>query len=106
MSGQEWIYDEDELAAIDAWSAQPSARPPDSGVAGLRRRSATGALAAAVMLGLRDVLEPPPEDDEAVVSESPGEPDDPTARVVLRFDPESPEATMVILRQEPWPSDR
>ncbi|MGI9120973.1 MAG: hypothetical protein ACR2G7_12780 [Acidimicrobiales bacterium] len=100
MSGQEWIYDEDELAAIDAWSAQPSSRPPDSGVAGLRRRSAGGALAAAVMLGLRDVLEPPPDDDEAVVSESPGEPDDPTAGVILRFDPESPQATFVILRHE------
>ncbi len=70
-------------------------------MAGLRRSTTSGALAAAVLLGLRDVLEPPPDDEPAVVVDAPGEPDDPAAPLVLRFDPESPSGTVAIVREQP-----
>lgn len=98
MSEEEWIYDPDEIAAIEAWRPPAEPRGAEPGVAGLRRRSVSGALAAAVMLGLRDVLEPP-RDEAAVVVEAPGEPDDPSVPVTVRFDPESPHSTVAIVRR-------
>ncbi|MBW3611948.1 MAG: hypothetical protein KY438_10550 [Actinobacteria bacterium] len=98
MSGEEWIYDEQEQAAIDGWRAR-EVRRGDAGVAGLRRSTASGALAAAVLLGLREVLEPSPDDEPAVVVDAPGEPDDPRASLVVRFDPDSPAATVAIVRR-------
>lgn len=98
--GEEWIYDEAERAAIDAWRPAETRRG-DAGVAGLRRSTSSGALAAAIMLGLREVLEPPPDDEQAVVVDAPGEPEDPTAPLVLRFDPESPGDTVAIVRAAP-----
>lgn len=97
MSGEDWIYDAEERAIIDAWRP-PQDRRGEAGVAGLRRSTTSGALAAAVLLGLREVLEPPPDDEQAVVVDAPGEPDDPTASLVLCFDPESPAATVAIVR--------
>lgn len=105
MSIEESIYGAEELAAIEAWSPQRPA-PGGSGgpggvggVAGLRRTSVGGALAAAILLGLRDVLEPPPDDDQAVVVDAPGEPEDRSAPVALRFDAESPGDTVAVLRR-------
>lgn len=99
MSGEEWLYDPDELAAIDGW--RPEAAPSGDGgeVAAGLRRSASAAVVAAAMLGLRDVLEPP-RDQGAVVVEAPGEPDDPSAPVALVFHPESPHATVAIVRRD------
>lgn len=110
MSAEEWLYDEEEQAAIDGWRPTP-ARPPEVGVAGLRRSTTSGALMAAMMLGLREVLEPPPDDEQAMVVDAPGEPEDPKAALVLRFDPDSPDKTVAILRggtdQPGWsPEDR
>lgn len=95
---EESIYEPDELAAIDAW--RPPA-PPDGREAALgavRRHSAGGALMAAAMLGLRDVLEPPREDAPMVV-EVPGDPHGPSGPVELHFDAESPAATVAVLRR-------
>ncbi len=101
--GEEWIiYDEAEQVVIDNWRPAGTRRG-DAGVAGLRRSTSSGALAAAIMLGLREVLEPPPEDEQAVVVDAPGEPEDPAAPLVLRFDPESPAGTVAIVRQAPAP---
>lgn len=96
MTDEQWIYGAEELAAIEGWTAR---RNPPAGVAGLRRSTAGGALAAAVLLGLRDVLEPPPENDQAVVVDAPGEREDPSAPVVVRFDDRSPAATVAVLRR-------
>jgi len=61
-------------------------------------RSTTGAMLAAAMLGLRDVLEPE-RDEVAIVVDAPGAPPnrDP---YVLRLDPEHPEDSIVMVR--PW----
>ncbi len=98
MSDEEWLYDPDELAAIEAWRPDVPAASDDRQPAGGLRRSASAAVVAAAMLGLRDALEPP-RDQGAVVVESPGEPDDPSAPVALVFDPESPQATVAIVRR-------
>ncbi len=110
MSAEEWLYDEEEQAAIDGWRPAPALSHED-GVAGLRRSTTSGALMAAMMLGLREVLEPPRDDEQAVVVDAPGEPDDPSASLVLRFDPDSPDKTVAIVRggtdQPGWsPEDR
>jgi hypothetical protein len=53
------FYDEETLARIDgerpADDDAPAARP----VSKVRRRSAAGAVAAAMMMGLREVFDPP-----------------------------------------------
>lgn len=100
MNAEESIYDADELAAIEGWA--PRSSPPvaaTTGVAGLRRSTAGGALAAAVLFGLRDALEPPPDDTQAVVADAPTEPDDRSAPVVLRFDARSPADTIAVVRR-------
>lgn len=94
------VYSASELAAIEGWSAGRSG-PPVSGVARLRRGTAGGALAAVVLLGLRDALEPEGDGGEAVVIELPGEAEDPSAPVVVRFVPGSPAATVAIVRSQP-----
>ena len=96
MSGEEWIYEPHELAAIDGWRPFVEDDGERPTVSGLRRRSAGGAVVAAAMLGLRDVLETRREQAPIVV-EAPGEPDDPTAPVSLHFDPDHPGATVAFL---------
>jgi hypothetical protein len=49
------VYDDDTLARIDAPADEPAARP----ISKARRRSAAGAVAAAMMMGLREVFDPP-----------------------------------------------
>lgn len=92
------LYSDAELAAIRGWTPPPPSPPGPEGVAGLRRTTAGGAIAAAVLLGLRDALEPPASDEAAVVVEVDGETDDPSVAVALRFDRESPAATVAFLR--------
>lgn len=92
------LYTGAELAAIDGWRPRAPVPPGPEGVAGLRRTTAGGALAAAVLLGLRDVLEPPPSDEAAVVVEVDTDADDASVAVALRFDAGSPAATVAVLR--------
>lgn len=95
----ELLYDEDERAAIEAWRARRAAARHPSGVASWRRTSASGAVVAAVLLGIRDALEDRPRDEEVLlVVDEPGEPDDPSARFDLDFDPADPRATTVTFR--------
>ncbi len=85
---------------------EPEGEPGDDGAAGRdprrfndwRKRSATGAVMTGIALGLREALELPRE-RPALVIEAPGEPDDPDHPIDLRFDPDSPEATVAIVRQ-------
>ena len=60
------LYDEDERSAIDAWRATGRPRRP-SGIAGWRHRSASGAIVATLLLGMRDVLEERPREAEIVL---------------------------------------
>ncbi len=63
-------------------------------------RSAAGEVLAAAMLGLRDALEGPRKEQEAVVVDAPGEPNDPED-FLLQLDFEHPERSRVILRRPP-----
>jgi len=62
-------------------------------------RSSLGTVLAAGMFGLRDVLEPPKDEQPAIVEDwAGGEPvDDP---YLMRLDPEHPEDSIVMVR--PW----
>lgn len=66
------------------------------GVAGWRQRSAAGAVAAAVLLGIRDALEPE-RPDEAIVEVGVA-PTEPGGDVELRFAEGSPTRTLAIVR--------
>lgn len=68
--------DERTVATIEAEEAE-AARRRSAIEAGRRKGGLAGAAMAGVMLGLRDIYEGPPKDDEiVVVSEAPGDPDD------------------------------
>ena len=88
------LYDEEEWAAIQAWSPQR----PAPGVAGWRRTSAVGAVLAGTLLGLREALEPPVDDEQAVVVDHAGPDLDPEAPVEVWLDPETPAASVAVLR--------
>lgn len=77
---------------VDARSATPAAH----GIAGWRRRSAAGAVAAAVLMGIREALEPE-RPDEAIVEVGVA-PTGPEGDVELRFDERSPRRTLAIVR--------
>jgi hypothetical protein len=63
------------------------------------RRSSVGAILAAGMLGLRDVLEPEKDETPAIVEDwAGGEPF--REPMVLLLDPEHPEDSIVMIR--PW----
>ena len=63
------------------------------------RRTSVGAVLAAGMFGLRDVLEPPKDENPAIVEDwAGGEPF--SEPMVLRLDPEHPEDSIVMVR--PW----
>jgi hypothetical protein len=63
------------------------------------RHTAIGSVLAAGMLGLRDVFEPPKDEEPAIVVDWAGEPPfaDP---LVLRLDPDHPQDSIVMVR--PW----
>ena len=90
----EAIYVEPEKAAaeqVDGEEADEGARPVDR-----FRRSATGAVVAAGLLGLRDALEGRPEKEEVtIVNEAPGAPPR-DLEVVIDFD--HPERSVAVVR--------
>ncbi|MCC6338852.1 MAG: hypothetical protein KJ056_13000 [Acidimicrobiia bacterium] len=66
------------------------------------RRSGPGAMLAAAMLGLAEVIEGrPPREEIAIVTEAPGEP---FRRVELRLDPVHKERSLVIVHAEAPPA--
>jgi hypothetical protein len=80
------------------WEAVDALRPagPAGPAPGWRQRSAAGAVAAAMLLGLREALEPEPP-DEAIV-EIGVAPAEPVGDVELRFDEGSPRRTVAVVR--------
>lgn len=93
------LYDDETRAAIEAW-APPTRPPARGGLAGWRRRSATGAVLGAALLGLGDALEGRRRDERLpIVSEDPGQPHDPDALVEVHLHPSSPAATVAVVRR-------
>ena len=78
----------DEVDARSATRAAP-------GIAGWRRRSAAGAVTAAVLMGIREALEPE-RPDEAIVEVGVA-PTAPEGDVELRFDEASPRRTVAVV---------
>jgi hypothetical protein len=76
------VYDDETLARIDAPADEPGARP----VGKARRRSAAGAVAAAMMMGLREVFDPPTDVEIEQVDPWTGGGSNPWVRV--HYDPD------------------
>jgi hypothetical protein len=68
------------------------------------RRTAVGSALAAGMLGLRDVLENPKNEEPPIHVDWSGEPsdDDP---IVMRLDPENPRDSIVLVRKHVPPAE-
>ncbi|GEM_PF-6271511 len=86
---------------IGAWDRIDEAIEPDAfrpSAMDRIRRSGPGAVLAAAMLGLAEVIEGrPPREEIAIVTEAPGEP---FRRVELRLDPVHKERSLVIVHAE------
>jgi hypothetical protein len=87
------VDDDDYWREVDA-RAEPPIAP---GVAGWRRRSAAGAVAAAVLIGIQEALDPERRDEPVV--EVGVVPTDPGGDVELRFDEVSPRRTVAVVRR-------
>lgn len=89
----EEIYDEETLRALDEW--RPPAQRP---LRGWRARAAGGALATALVTGVKDALDT--DELEPEISElDPGQPSH-LQPVTLLWVPDDPAATVAIVR--PW----
>jgi hypothetical protein len=76
------VYDDETIARIDAPADEPATRP----VGKVRRRSAAGAVAAAMMMGLREVFDPPTDVEIEQVDPWTGGGSNPWVRV--HYDPD------------------
>jgi hypothetical protein len=91
---------DEALAAGDPDTVEGS-RPVDR-----FRRTAVGSVAAAGLLGLRDVLEGRPEKDEpAIVVDAPGKRHDPDDPIDVHLDFEHPERSRIVVRRADPPAD-
>jgi len=77
------VYDAETVARIDAAGAAPRPRP----VGRVRQRSAAGAIAAAMMMGLREVFDPPQRSEIEQVDPWEGGGSNPWVKVHLDPDP-------------------
>ena len=64
-----------------------------------RKRTATGMVASAIAIGLREALEEPKDDEPPIVIDAAGDPPDPEPLEVNLF-PDHPELSWVVVR--PW----
>jgi hypothetical protein len=101
--------DDDEVrpAGVPEWEPDlPDDAPYEPGRRPLPKiaRSAAGEVLAAAMFGLRDALEGPRKEQEAIVVEAPGEPHD-RDDFLLELDFEHPERSRVIIRRPPEATD-
>ena len=74
----------------------PGPRPVDR----WRRNTASGAVAAAIALGLREVFDPAHKDTIAVEQEVPDKPAD-QGQLELNFDPLNARGTSIVIRRLP-----
>ena len=63
------------------------------------KRSATGAVMTGIAIGLREALEPRRPEVAFVIEAS--DPDGPDGPIDLRFDPDSPQNTVAVIRRPP-----
>ena len=70
-----------------------------------RHNTASGAVAAAIALGLQEVFDPPKKETVAIEQEAPDKPEEP-ARMELSFDPLNPRSTSIVVRPPDPPDDR
>jgi hypothetical protein len=63
------------------------------------KRSATGAVMTGIAIGLREALEPRRPEVAFVIEAS--DPDSPDGPIDLRFDPDSPQNTVAVIRRSP-----
>jgi hypothetical protein len=97
-----------EPPEVEPGQAEPDRSEPVTAERGAERRpvdrwrqtTASGAVAAAIALGLRNVFEPERTDTVAVEQEAPDEPAD-DERVELRFDPLNSRGTTVVVHPPP-----
>ena len=78
------------------WPSDPAPKPRP--VDRWRRNTASGAVAAAIALGLREVFDPAHKDTIAIEQEVPDKPAEP-AGLELTFDPLNPRATSSVVRR-------
>jgi hypothetical protein len=91
----------DEALEAGDQDAVESSRPVDR-----FRRTAVGSIAAAGLLGLRDVLEGRPEKEEpAIVVDAPGKRHDPNDPIDVQLDFEHPERSRIVIRRTEPPPD-
>lgn len=68
-----------------------------------RRNTATGALTAALALGMQQVFDPEKRDTIGIEQEAPAKPVDPDEVVELRFDPLNSQGTSVVVHRRAEP---
>lgn len=96
-------YPPDELARIEAWAPpDEDGEPPiPSRLVSWGRGSVVGAVLTGAALGLREVLDPPRDEQIVVEVDASGEPHDLPIRLLL--DPDDPRGSLCIVRRDPPP---
>ena len=99
----EALYDAETLAAVEGWAARDAASDPPlpSRLVHWSRTSTMGLLAAGFAFGLREVLDPPREEQIVIEVDADGEPHD--LPIQLFLDPDDPSGSLCILRADPPP---
>jgi len=96
------MYDAATLAALDSYeSPDRGPSPISSRMVRWSRTSTVGALAAGFAFGLREVLEPPRDEQIVIEVDAAGEPHDLPIRLIL--DPDDPSGSICIIRRDPAP---
>ena len=95
--GLDW-GDEDYVWAEPDPSEPPKPRPVDR----WRHNTASGAIAAAIALGLQEVFDPVKKDTIAIEQEVPDKPAEPD-RIELNFDPLNARGTSIVVHRLPEP---
>jgi hypothetical protein len=90
--------DFDEFADLTEFeSRHEPARAEPRPVDKWRRNTATGALTAALALGMQQVFDPEKRDTIGIEQEAPAKPLDPDEKVELRFDPLNSHGNVVVV---------
>lgn len=90
------LYDDDELAAIEAGPTERGHEPVDR-ISSWRRRSALGAVLTGLALGLQEVFDPEEERSIVIEVDDDGLPSDLPVQMFL--DPDSPSGSLCIVHR-------